>query len=73
MLASCDFCSWHCGENARGKKWYGLVHQINGKVFVTYPSWKLVSKNKKQWMYKHNLRKKHWTSQWGSCGYEFKF
>lgn len=71
--ASCSWCKWHRRDNAKGKKWYGCVHQYNGKVYQNFPSWKLVSKNKKQWMYKSTLNKKQWTSAWGSYGFEFQF
>jgi len=72
--ASCSYCRWHSRDNAKGKKWYGELHQVyNGRVYKTHPSWKLVSKNKKQWMCKSNLRKKYWTSPWGSHGFEYQF
>ena len=44
-LINCDRCRYHKGENYKGK-WYGSYGV--GKVKV--PSWKLVSKSKKQWM-----------------------
>lgn len=56
--ASCPFCKWHgpTSENDRWK-WYGLYQKYNGgkKVWEDYfkhPNWKLVSKNRKQWMKK---------------------
>lgn len=52
----CSYCPYHNGENF-DKKIYGGYkrYHINvGKTFIEtrYPSWKLVSKNKKQWMKK---------------------
>ncbi len=41
---NCSRCCYHRGEN-RTKYYGGFVHK-----YVTYPSWKLVSKNRKQWM-----------------------
>jgi len=45
-LINCDRCRYHKGENYSGK-WYGSSYGI-GKTKV--PSWKLVSKRRKQWM-----------------------
>ena len=58
--ASCDRCKWHgyCSEN---KAWddyyyrdYSEFPEETSKFGRTpsYPNWKLVSKNKKQWMKK---------------------
>lgn len=60
----CDRCPYHKCENYE-KKWYGgyeryknsIVRYADGSlgetyIEITYPSWKLVSKNKKQWMHK---------------------
>lgn len=46
----CSYCGYHRGENYEGK-WYGgyKVENIN-KIKIRYPNWKLVSKNRKQWM-----------------------
>lgn len=46
-LISCSRCKYHRGEN-NGFKHYG---GYEGKR-ITLPNWKLVSKNKKQWMIK---------------------
>lgn len=48
VLADCSFCRWHptfwkFSENDQWKDYY-----VDGKK----PNWKLVSKNKKQWMKK---------------------
>ena len=40
----CDYCKPHRGCNRRNK-YGGLTHK-----HLKYPSWKLVSKNPKQWM-----------------------
>lgn len=41
----CSYCKYHKNENYTGT-WYGGYG--TGKIKV--PSWKLVSKNRKQWM-----------------------
>ena len=41
--ASCSFCKWHCGCNGDYK-----FYSEDGRI----PNWKLVSKNRKQWMKK---------------------
>lgn len=43
----CPRCRYHKGENYRGKYYGG--YENDG---LTYPNWKLVSKNRKQWMKK---------------------
>lgn len=53
----CSYCGYHKSENST-KKWYGgFVYDdmevCRGKRKGTntkYPNWKLVSKNRKQWM-----------------------
>lgn len=57
---SCNWCGYHSGENYKGK-WYGGYKNSN----ITYPSWKLVSKNKKQWM-KKPLKFKERLSRWNN-------
>jgi hypothetical protein len=47
----CSRCGYHRGENCR-KKYYGGYHRYGGHLKMTYPNWKLVSKNYKQWMEK---------------------
>jgi hypothetical protein len=47
----CSYCKYHRGENSN-KKYYGGYRRMNGHMKITYPSWKLVSKNRKQWMVK---------------------
>lgn len=43
----CSFCKYNGGENST-KNWYGGFKEDA----IKYPNWKLVSKNKKQWMKK---------------------
>ncbi len=44
----CPRCRFHKGENYEGKSYGGYSDYER----ITYPSWKLVSKNRKQWMKK---------------------
>lgn len=46
----CSYCKYHRGEND-DKNWYGGFKDEN-KIDIRYPNWKLVSKNRKQWMKK---------------------
>lgn len=41
----CAWCKYHDNENYEGN-YYG------GFSFIKYPNWKLISKNRKQWMAK---------------------
>lgn len=63
--AKCAFCAWNCGCNEKNSKWYGGHERYRGRVYansdvskretvipIRYPSWKLATKNKKQWMAK---------------------
>ncbi len=58
----CARCRYHKGENQEGK-WYGGLERYKNSIYryadgtpgetyieIRYPSWKLVSKNKKQWL-----------------------
>lgn len=47
----CAYCPYHSGENFHPKKCYGGYDDS-----ITYPSWKLATKNRKQWMEKRNIR-----------------
>lgn len=47
----CDYCQPHRGCNRRNR-YGGFTHKS-----IKHPSWKLVSKNRKQWMDKTNLKK----------------
>lgn len=48
----CSYCPYHRVEND-DKKWYGgLIDEFTNKYHIRYPNWKLVSKNRKQWMKK---------------------
>jgi len=42
----CSYCPYHRGEN-RTKYYGGFIHKS-----VVHPNWKIVSKNRKQWMKK---------------------
>lgn len=57
----CSYCRYNKGENST-QDWYG-GHWNNKKndYKIKHPSWKLVSKNRKQWMekpIKYNYRKR---------------
>lgn len=43
----CGYCKCHSNEN-NNNKWYGGIKGGD----IRYPNWKLVSKNRKQWMKK---------------------
>lgn len=43
---SCSYCRYHLGDNLD----HNLYGTYGGKGHMKYPNWKLVSKNKKQWM-----------------------
>jgi hypothetical protein len=43
----CSRCGYHRGENDK-RKWYGSFDEKS----IRKPSWKLVSKNRNQWMKK---------------------
>jgi hypothetical protein len=45
---SCSYCKYHRNENGAGRGYYGSY----GGHGIKYPNWKLVSKNRKQWMKK---------------------
>ena len=55
----CTRCTYHGGENETNK-WYGSTFTWRNNYqeprTTRHPNWKLVSKNKKQWM-KKNLKK----------------
>ena len=44
----CSYCKYHRGEN-RTTKFYGGINKIDENE-IRHPNWKLVSKNRKQWM-----------------------
>jgi len=48
----CSYCGYHRGENRTTKCYGGYVVRVNGHTKTSYPNWKLVSKNRKQWMKK---------------------
>lgn len=48
----CSICGYHRGENDK-RKYFGTVKfwkKDNPNVKVRFPSWKLATKNRKQWM-----------------------
>jgi hypothetical protein len=47
----CSYCPYHKGENFSSKKYYGGYGDN-----ITYPNWKLATKNSKQWMKKENVK-----------------
>lgn len=55
----CSYCDYHRSEN-RTSKWYGGIEYDDMEVCrgkrkgtnTRFPNWKLVSKNRKQWMIK---------------------
>jgi hypothetical protein len=51
----CSYCSYHRGENKT--KYYGgsLPEGFEKGWGMQYPSWKLASKNRKQWMAKDKV------------------
>ena len=53
----CSYCRYHKGENRHD--WYGgFISEEDGwsKTKIRFPSWKLASRNRKQWMLKNNVR-----------------
>ncbi len=48
----CAYCKYNRGENS-SRKWYGGF-DINN---IRYPSWKMTSKNRKQWLKKSSKYK----------------
>lgn len=59
----CSLCGYHRGENKEGKLYGGFLDSN-----VRYPNWKLVSKNKKQWM-KKPLKIEKKLSRWNKRSY----
>ena len=57
----CSYCGYHRGEN-KTSKWYG------GFENTRFPNWKLVSKNRKQWMKKQIVITKE-KSRWNNNFY----
>lgn len=63
----CSYCQYHRGENR--KEYYG-GHFYEGQTLkegnINYPSWKLASKNRKQWMPKNNVKMniEFWERRW---------
>lgn len=57
----CSWCGYHSGENFTGKYYY-----YKNDDDATYPSWKLSTKNKKQWMSKKEKPKRHFLRLYGN-------
>lgn len=64
----CSYCRYNKGENST-QYWYGghWSDKINDYI-IKHPSWKLVSKNRKQWM-KKPINFKHKKSQYNNKHY----
>lgn len=45
----CSYCKYHRGENCKNK-YYGSFDKFDDNKDIRHPSWKIVSKNRKQWM-----------------------
>jgi len=61
----CSYCKYHRGENRKRKHYGGFEDDKKG---LTYPNWKLVSKNRKQWIDKP-LRKTVENTRWNNLNY----
>ena len=55
---NCSWCKYHKGENR--EKYYGgkIADGFERSYGLTYPSWKLASTNRKQWMPKNKVEVK---------------
>lgn len=60
----CSFCKYHKGDNFNHKAYGGYVDKI-----INYPNWKLVSKERKQWMGKKNMKIKVSDENWRKVDY----
>jgi len=49
----CSHCGFHKGENKKDKEYFSIQSEIVGNKELNHPSWKLISKNEKQWMEKN--------------------
>ena len=71
----CSYCSYHRGEN-NTSKWYGGIANDDMEICrgkrkgtnTRFPNWKLVSKNRKQWMKKPTKFEYHY-SNWSERVY----
>jgi hypothetical protein len=62
---SCAYCPYNKHENRKTKYYGGRVKSEDDRQNVNFPNWKLVSKNRKQWMkkpktYKVEVEKSKW-------------
>ena len=67
----CDWCPPNRGCNSR-RKYYGSRYSKNTYKNVRYPSWKLATKNRKQWM-KKNLKIEERSNRYGFTWTDIKF
>ena len=72
----CSICGWHTGCNSDHKS-YGGYSGSDGESRIKYPSWKLVSKKRKQWMEKpksYEIKRNERLFSWYNTYYiEIKF
>ena len=52
-IIKCNFCGYHKGENSNNNFYAIITNKNNTKKSSKFPNWKLVSKNRKQWMKKN--------------------
>jgi len=65
----CTRCKYHTNENNKDK-WYGGFEDLK---FVKFPNWKLISKNRKQWMGKSIKIKTDYSKISRNIYYEIEF
>lgn len=63
----CSYCSYNKGENSK-IKWYYIDENGKGR----HPSWKLISKNRKQWMKKPYQIKNGYEVSWSGWNGDLK-
>ena len=72
----CSLCKYHLGDNS-DYKYYGTTRSWTGNDKIRFPSWKLVSKNKKQWESKPSsfkiIEKRDYNSNFKYSYVEIKF
>ena len=67
----CSICGFHRGENDT-TKYYGTTRSWTGNDRIRFPSWKLISKNKKQWHHKPKSYKVVRKSDY-NCDYYYSY
>ena len=80
-LLRCSWCPYHLKENGKNRGFYGGYDKsgfvgkdysdpnVKVEMRINYPNWKIVSKNKKQWM-KKDIKVKN--NKFG-LGFKFEF